>query len=210
MVRLYIIDDHYLIEEGLYSSFNLESEDFKVVGGSLTIEDALNNISLDNVDIIVLDLFLQQSNPISNYSKLKEDFPSIYIVVLTHDNSLLWKIQMFILGAKAFINKEEDKSVMKQKLLRVAAGETLIPPDLSQILIPGNLNQISFQLMQEYIQIIAELANGMTIKQIALKLKKSDSYIEKKLQNIREYFKVKTNCELVSKFSTKQLPLLFS
>jgi len=64
--------------------------------------------------------------------------------------------------------------------------------------------------MQEYIQIIAELANGMTIKQIALKLKKSDSYIEKKLQNIREYFKVKTNCELVSKFSTKQLPLLFS
>jgi len=210
MVRLYIIDDHYLIVEGLYSSFNLESEDFRVVGGSLTIEDALNNISLDNVDIIVLDLFLQQSNPISNYSKLKEAFPSISIVVLTYDNSLLWKIQMFILGAKAFINKKEDKSVMKQKLLRVAAGETLIPPDLSQILIPGNLNQISFQLMQEYIQIIGELANGMTSKQIALKLKKSDSYIEKKLQNIREYFKVKTNCELVSKFSTKQLPLLFS
>jgi len=41
MIRLYIIDDHYLIIEGLYSSFDPESDEFKVVGGSLNIPDAL-------------------------------------------------------------------------------------------------------------------------------------------------------------------------
>ncbi|MFH1161054.1 MAG: response regulator [bacterium] len=138
MIRLYIIDDHYLVIEGFYLSFDMESEDFKVVGGSLGIGDALQKISPDGVDIIILDLFIQQSNPVSNFRRIHEAFPSIPIVILSHENCLLWKVEMFRLGAKAYINKAEDKSVMRQRLLRIAAGETLMPEDVVQILVSKN------------------------------------------------------------------------
>jgi len=209
MIRLYIIDDHYLVIEGLYSSFDMDSDDFKVVGGSLIICEALQKISAESVDIIILDLFILQSDPALNFTRIHNAFPSVPIVILTYDNSLLWKVKMFQLGAKASINKAEDKSVMRQKLPLVAKGETLIPEDVAQIMISGPGILPERQSITDHQKIITYLANGMSTKEIAGKLNQSESYIEKKLQKIREYFHVNTNCELVYKASSQKLPNLF-
>lgn len=50
MIRLYIIDNHFLIYKGFCASFDLPSDDFRVVGGILTIGDALKEISVANVE----------------------------------------------------------------------------------------------------------------------------------------------------------------
>jgi DNA-binding NarL/FixJ family response regulator len=205
-VRLYIIDDHYLIIEGLYSSFDLESDDFKVIGGSLTLAEALQKISPESIDLIILDLFLQQSNPVSNIRQLRQAFPTIPVVILSQESCLTWQVEMFWNGAKAYLNKTDEKSIIKQRLLQVAAGEIVMTDDVSKILVSNQDPQNNYQLIPDYKDIICELANGMNIEEIAIKMNQSSSSIEKKLNRIRNCFHARTNSELVYKALLRQNP----
>jgi len=207
MKQIYIIDDHKLIIEGFYHIFDLDPE-FQVAGGSLNIEDALQQISPGKTDIIILDLFIKQSDPVYNFKKIREAFPSIPIVILSDVSSVQWEVEMFRLGAKSFIDKSEDTAAIRQKIRRVFAGEIIVPGDVAKILITGNNLSSAIPFTPEYKKIVRLLANGMTVKEIAMKMEQSDSYIEKKLQKIRDYFIVKTNYELIYLASVKKLPYI--
>lgn len=199
LIRLYIIDDHFLIIDGFFSSFDLESEEFEVVGGSLTVNEALEKITQETVDVIILDLFINNTNPVSNFLKVHQTFPSIPIVILSHEESQDWQMEMFRHGIRAYINKNDSKEVMKQQLCRVFAGDTVIPDQIAKFLISANNVNHNRHLDASTKEIIDDLATGLTIKEIAHKLNQSDSSIEKKLNRLREYFHAKTNIELVCK-----------
>lgn len=207
MIHLYIIDDHYLIIEGLYSSFDLESGDFKVVGGSLNIPDALKKISPKKVDIILLDLFIHQADPIVNIELINKTFPSIPVVILSQESSLLWQVEMFRHGIKAYINKSEDKAVMRQKLLNVSMGETMMPNEVAESIMKGAQKQ-SIVLSPEYKEILELFLQGLIPKEIAIRISQSESSIEKKLKRIREAYSVRNNYELIIKLLHSQPSLI--
>jgi len=154
MIRLYIIDDHFLIFEGFCASFDLESDDFIVAGGSPTIEDALLRISVAGVDIIILDLFIRQESPVINFGKIQTAFPTVPVVILSHEDCLLWKVEMYRLGVKAYLCKDESKSVMVETLHRVAAGEIVIPDNINCLLYKGSDSTPDLQDVPDYMDII--------------------------------------------------------
>ena len=207
MVRLYVIDDHYLIIEGLYSSFDLESDQFKVGGGSLNIPEALQKISPEKVDIIILDLFIGQSDPRVNLELIRKNFPTIPVVILSQESSLNWQVEMFKHGIKAYVNKDEDKSIMIQRLLQVFQGETIMSNEVAEILMKGSGTK-SFELSSADKEILSYLTQGFMPKEIAIKLSQSESSIEKKLKHIREIYSARSNYQLIVKILPNQHPLL--
>jgi len=193
----------------LYSSFDLQSDDIKVVGGSLNIPDALKKISPKKVDIILLDLFIHQADPIVNIELIRKTFPSIPVVILSQESSLLWQVEMFRHGAKAYINKLEDKAEMRQNLLNVFKGETMMPNEVVEIIMKGDQKGLAI-LSPENKGILSFLLQGLTAKEIAIKMSQSESSIENKLKRNREIYKVRNNYELIIKLLHKQTsPLSF-
>lgn len=199
MVKLYVIDDHYLIIEGIYSSFDLGSEDFKVVGGSLSVPEALEEIDPEKVDVILLDLFIKHIDPLINLRTIQKAFPSIKVVILSSESSIIWQVEMFRNGAKAYFDKVEDQSVMCQKLKRVCAGEVIMPDDVVRILLTSNDSEHTANYFSDQKEIITGLANGLTIKDLAEKMRQTVSAIDKKLALMRKSYNAKTNTELVVK-----------
>jgi DNA-binding NarL/FixJ family response regulator len=206
--QLYVIDDHFLIIEGLYSSFDLEDDDFKVTGGSLNVTDGLKEISGKTVDIIILDLFIGNSDPVSNLNRIRTTFPSIPVVILSHEDSPEWQVEMIRNGVSAYIHKGDEKTVMRQHLSLVAAGETVMPKDIAQLLVSSKANSGGNKLPSDFKQIISLLSNGYTTIEIGAKLNQTDSCIEKRLQSIRACFNARTNSELVYKATTKKFGLI--
>ena len=204
MINLFVIDDHYLIIEGLYTSFDLESDDFKVVGGSLSVIEAIEKINPEKTEIILLDLFIKQTDPVLNLTRIQQAFPSIPVVILSNESCISWQVEMFRHGVKAYINKGDDKSEMCQKLLRVYAGEVIMPDDVARILMATNNNMHLINYFSDMKEILEDLSHGMTVKEIAFKMSQSESAIEKKLQLIRKSYNAKTNTELVCKALFKQ------
>ena len=134
MIKLFAIDDHFLIIEGLYKSFNPDSKEVEVVGSALSIEEALEKLPTMPIDIIVLDLFIRETDPVSNFQRLRSAFPSIPIVILSMEDTLHWKVKMFQLGVHAFLNKGDKKETMNDVFIQVAAGKSIIPDEVSRAL----------------------------------------------------------------------------
>ncbi len=204
MIKLFVIDDHYLIIEGLYSSFDLESDDFEVVGGSLSIDEAITSIKPENIDIILLDLFIKQEDPVVNLLKIQNAFPTIPVVIISNESCISWQVEMFRHGVKAYIDKGDDKSEMCQKLLLVYSDEVVMPDEVTRILLTTYNNKHDNQFLSEIKVLIKELSEGLTIKEISSKMRQSESAIEKKLHFARKTYNAKTNIELVHKALVKQ------
>lgn len=173
----------------------------------MNIPESLQKISPENVDIIILDLFIGQSDPIVNLELIQKNFPTIPVVILSQESSLFWQVIMFRHGIKAYLHKEGDKPLMIQRLLQVFQGETIMSNEVAEILVKGSRTK-SFELSLEYKDILSYLTQGFMPKEIAKKLNQSESSIEKKLKHIRELYSARSNYELIIKILPKQHPLL--
>lgn len=199
MIKLFVIDDHYLILEGVCSTFDLNSDEFEVVGASLSVDEAITMIDPRNTDIILLDLFIKFADPVCNLSKLQRAFPALPVVILSNERSLTWKLEMFHRGVKAYMSKGEDKQSMCRKLFQVYKGDVVIPDDVVKIILASESLQVDIQNHTDVRMIIEDLSRGLSVKEIAINQNQSESAIEKKLHNCRKAYNVKTNIELVYK-----------
>jgi DNA-binding NarL/FixJ family response regulator len=139
MVGLFAIDDHFLIIEGLYKTFDPGLDDMGLVGSANNVEDAIAQIASVKPDIIVLDLFIGDADPVANFRQLRKHFPVIPIVTLTMEDSLRWQIKMFKLGVMGFLNKDDKKETLISVLHQVAKGNLVISEKVSRALISKTL-----------------------------------------------------------------------
>jgi len=109
MTNVYIIDDHPAIIEGLKWMLDDIEENVKVVGSSLTLNNALSELSNNIVDVLLLDLFLDDADPVDNVRKIKMSFPALPIAIYTCETSKYWMIRMFKEGISAYLVKSEDE-----------------------------------------------------------------------------------------------------
>jgi len=105
---------------------------------------------------------------------------------------------MFNEGAKAFLNKNDDKETMKDIFHEVASGKVIIPDEVLKV--NGSMfhNIPKPVLLPQEKEIVTDLSKGITIKAIAQARNRTSSTIEKVLKKIREKFNIKTNYELMA------------
>lgn len=115
MIKLLVIDDHPVTISGIKEILGGFAE---IIYSSLNINDSLNFDS-SKFDIIILDLFLNETNPVENVEILKRTYPNVPIVIFTCEDSVIWKTKMFNAGISSYIIKTSDKSEIKLVLENV-------------------------------------------------------------------------------------------
>ncbi len=198
MVKVFVIDDHYILLDGFNQLFDPETDDICVVGASTSVEEAIRLIPSLKVDVIILDLFIKMTDPVLNINSINKSLPGIPVLVLSGEVSLEWQLKMFRGGAKAYVSKEDNKDVLKGYILLVADGQSVIP---DEILLQIKGKQKTFQKTSLDIQereLILSLVNGFTIKEIAERGNKSISLMEKTLRKARLKYNAQTTNELIS------------
>ena len=112
MIKLLVIDDHPVTISGIKSILNGYAE---IVYSAHNIKESLN-FNSNNFDLIILDLLLDENNPVENVEKLKNTYPNIPIVIFTCEDSVIWKRKMLDAGVSAYIVKSSDKINIKSVL----------------------------------------------------------------------------------------------
>lgn len=197
MIKLFVIEDHQLIVSGIKNIFRSSSDGFKVIDSAQKVSEAIEKINQTEPDIIILDLYLKDDNPIDNIQRLHESYPLLPIVILTVETSFFWQKAMFREGAKAYLNKGDSRSTIKTTLLLVSQGKTVIPCELQQeISNEKTLAQSSTLTLQER-EILKEYSSGNTLKEIARRKGKSVSTIERMIQRIRRRVNAMILAELI-------------
>ena len=122
MIRVFIIEDQPLIINGLKGIFRGNRDGLKIVGSAEDIKETLKIADSDNIDILLLGNSIPVTETLRNIDILKEQYPGKPIVILTSEESVIWKRKIMSAGVQGCISKSSDKAWINYVLKHVGAG----------------------------------------------------------------------------------------
>lgn len=125
-IRIFIVDDHQLVREGLISIVKSYQTSFEFVGAAGNGVEAVNVIRAMETkpEVVLMDINMPHMNGMECTRALKKLFPELKIIALTMHNQSLHIKQMLKEGVHGYVLKDCDKEELKEAILEVAGGNT--------------------------------------------------------------------------------------
>jgi len=210
-VRILIVDDHALFRVGIRNILEHEP-DLEVVGEADDGRTALDAAFATNPDVILMDLSLPAPGGIETTQRVKRELPSAAIVVLSTEEDEDALFESIKAGAAAFILKDIAPDDLVMIIRRVVAGEYLIndkvfsrPAVASRVLkefrelaVYGQeAAPIFAPLSPREVEILDNIAQGMTNKQVAYALSISEQTVKNHMSSILRKLSVNDRTQAV-------------
>ncbi|MBE3589492.1 MAG: response regulator transcription factor [Firmicutes bacterium] len=135
-IRVLVADDHPLFRQGLRRALEL-SDRLQVVGEARDGQECLEQLRILRPDVLLLDLTMPRLNGVEVARQAKAEQPGLRILVLTmHDNEE-YLVEAVQAGVDGYVVKDVEPGELQRAILRVAAGERYLQPDLAAKLMTG-------------------------------------------------------------------------
>lgn len=201
--RILIVDDHFVVREGLKLIFETE-EDYEVVGEAEDGEKALMLVDEVKPDVILMDLSMPKMSGLEVIKKLNERNNLIPIIILTTYNEDNLIKEGLSLGAKGYLLKDTTREELIRTVESAARGEILLQPEVSKSLFNSQkkVNKITTSFNNEITErelvILQAVARGCKSKEIAFDMGISERTVKAHLTNIYSKLKVESRSEAVA------------
>ena len=197
-IRILIVDDHALFRVGISNILSRERE-FDVVGEAADGRAAVEMVSMVSPNIVLMDLSLPPPGGLDTTQRIRREFPAIAVVVMAQDEDEESLFASIKAGAAAFVIKDISPDDLILVIRRVSQGEFLIndkvfskPAVASRVLkefrelaVYGQEAQPIFApLSPREVEILDNIAQGMTNKQVAYALSISEQTVKNHMSSI--------------------------
>jgi DNA-binding NarL/FixJ family response regulator len=135
-LRVVIADDQTVVREGLQMVLDV-MPDLEVVAAVADGEQALTAVAEHHPDAILLDLHMPVLDGVGATERLTREHPEVAIVVLTtyaDDETIIAALKA---SARGYLTKNADRREISQALHSAAAGHTILPPEVTAMLLAG-------------------------------------------------------------------------
>ena len=129
MIKLLLIDDHFVVRSGLAASLELE-DDMKIVGETERGEDACNLFEQNRPDVVLMDLQLPGLSGIETTTILLRAHPHARVLIFStfaRDDEIQAALKA---GALGYLQKSASREALLEAIRSVAAGRPSLPPDI--------------------------------------------------------------------------------
>ena len=210
-VRILIVDDHALYRVGIRQILEREP-DLEIVAEADDARTALDASFATNPDVILMDLSLPSPGGIETTQRVKRELPAAAIIVLSTEEDEDALFDAIKAGAAAFILKDIAPEDLVMVIRRVVAGEYLIndkvfskPAVASRVLkefrelaVYGQeAAPIFAPLSPREVEILDNIAQGMTNKQVAYALSISEQTVKNHMSSILRKLSVNDRTQAV-------------
>jgi DNA-binding NarL/FixJ family response regulator len=209
VIRLFVIDNHEtIIVSGFHQLFRPSRDFIEIIGSAISVHEALTSDVIKSCDIIILDLWIPDENPLENVWTLEGHFPGKPILIYTTEDSPEWIRKMMSAGVQGYVTKEALRPDLKSAIQRVAVGKVWFPRVLEENDLEVTIREThepEMRLTPAQRKILSLLAKGNNHKEIAGILNIKVKNIEKILSILRKNFKAKTTVELIKVLTEKSI-----
>ena len=210
-IKILLVDDHALFRMGMRQILEREP-DFDIVGEAEDGRDAFDMAVEQTPDIVLLDLSLPAPGGIETTQRIKREVPSAGIIALAVAEDEDQLFEAIKAGAAAFILKDINPDDLVTIIRRVHAGEYLIndkvfsrPSVASRVLkefrelaVYGQeAAPIFAPLSPREVEILDNIAKGMTNKQVAYALSISEQTVKNHMSSILRKLSVNDRTQAV-------------
>ncbi|MGC4038311.1 MAG: response regulator transcription factor [Chitinophagaceae bacterium] len=197
MIKVYIVEDHSVVVEGVRSLLQNEKE-FEVIGYTDTGEGCLDFFRTRTADVILMDISLPDMNGIDLCKIIKENYPGIMVLALSTFNQGIYVSKMMESGASGYLLKNSGRLEIIQALKDVAAGKTYLSFEAGQALKSNNAKRSEQPLLtKREKEILGLITEGLTNAQIAEKLFISIDTVDSHRKNLYSKLNVKNIASLM-------------
>jgi len=205
--RLYLVDDHAILREGLKHILVSGIEDGEVIGESGDGGKAYEEIDRLLPDMVILDISLPTMSGIEIARKLRKYHPDMKIIILSrHDNEEYVK-ELLKYGVNGFVLKDDAGEDLLRAVGAVRKNETYLSPRITGQLIsnPGlqenpTKKQESGQftiLTNREREILKRIAEGKSNEETGKALRLSPKTVKVHRQNIMKKLNIHKVTDLV-------------
>ena len=189
--KVFIVDDHCILREGLSHLINSE-EDLMVCGEADNVTDALQAIKDAKPDAVIVDISLGDGSGIRLTENLIYSNPGLLVLVLSMHDESEYAERCLKSGARGYIMKQESSRQLLAALRKVLNGEIYVSEKLNVTLLNKFVNNRfeSFDsstkpLSNRELEVYQLLGQGLKKHKIAERLNLSVKTVETYIEHIK-------------------------
>lgn len=193
-----IVDDHELIREALRGMLNGEPN-LTVCGEATGTDDAMECVQQLRPGLVIVDLSLRSGDGIDLIRKIRaEPNPARCIVMSMYDERIYGKRAMNA-GAEGYVNKHDPAASILDAVRSVLDGK---PSFQSYVLDPVKSDTMTAtspvdRLSDREFEVFRLLGEGLSVKQIALRMGLSPKTVEYYRENAKRKLDLGSSAELL-------------
>ena len=198
-LRVAVIDDHPLFREGVVHRLR-GARGLEVVGEGETADDAVRIASQELPDIVLLDVSMPGGG-IEAARSIARVCPIVKTIMLTVSESEQDVTQALEASVKGYVLKGTSGSELLKTMFAISRGESYITPGLAARLLTPAARQEPApapappELTEREGQILAQVARGLTNKEIARALSLKEKTVKHHMTSVMQKLHVRNRVE---------------
>jgi two-component system, NarL family, nitrate/nitrite response regulator NarL len=187
-VRVVVVDDHPFFRDGISRGLSLDPR-IEVLGEAGSGREAIDLIGSELPDVAVVDYQMPDVDGVGVVHALRRDgiATRVLLVSAITEGAIVFKALQE--GAAGYLSKDARRSEVIDAVIKVARGETVVPPELAA----GLVDQIRLRadspapaLTDREIEVLRRFATGLSIPQVAAELYLAPSTVKTHTQRLYE------------------------
>jgi len=198
MIRVFIVDDHPVVIEGIHSLLQQEN-DIIWVGQAMNAPSCLGFFVNNTADVILMDISMPGMDGVELCAIMKEKYPGIMILGLSSFNQGLYIKKMMENGASGYILKNSSREDLIKAIHTVNDGGIFFSGEAGQALAlyqKSSRTELPVLTPREK-EVLGLIAEGYTNPQIAEKIFLSSFTVDSHRKNLLAKLNVKNTATLI-------------
>lgn len=166
-VHVFIVDDHYMVIEGIRSLLQNERE-IEWMGHATNAASCLGFLKMQQPDIILMDVNLPDLSGTELCRQVKQSYPAVLVVGLSTFNQQPVVRNMMENGASGYVLKNATKQELLNAIAEVMAGKTYLSMEVA-VSLRKQTEELPLISRRER-EVLQLIADGFTNAEIAEKL----------------------------------------
>ena len=201
-ITLAIVDDHKLIRQ-MWARMFETIDHVEIVGQSGELDDAVEMIKDKRPDIVLLDINLDRKSGMDAIPVIRKYSPGTRVIVVSMHNQIAYVKHVMNLGAKGYVTKNSSEEEMIKAVTIVTNGDEYICVEIQEMMVKQLLhdepkNTSIENLSMREIEILKNLKQGLTSKEIAATLHISVRTVETHRHNVLKKLELKNTAALIN------------
>ncbi len=199
--RILLVDDHRVVREGIRRILEAH-EDLIVVGEAGDGQQAIEQATLLEPDVIVLEATLSRLSGIEAVRRIRQVSPRTRCLVLSHSEGHTQVTQSLRAGAVGYVVKTASGHELVEAVRATALGQSYLSPSIAHFAVdaiaqPGSADSPVALLTGREREVLQLIAEGLSSKEIASLLGVSLKTVDTHRCNLMGKLKIRKASKLV-------------
>lgn len=203
-IKVILSDDHQMFRDGVKSILNDEAG-IEVVGEVGRGQDLIELLSSVTPDLLITDISMPGMSGLEISEYIKNNHPGVKVLILSMHVNEEFIVKALETGASGYLPKDTSMNELLDAIYAINKGENYYNKDISDTVLKsimrksssGNKRDQGVALTEREMEILRNVVEGHTNKEIAGKLSISIRTVDSHKNNIMHKLKVKSSVELV-------------